>query len=157
MSSVSGDIDPALAAVFSMESWRARLAAFKSRAVPDDDPRVVECHAALAYWRVRKVIDAERASLRPEDADALADELAGSAEPDPTEDLREATEPVAHDESNSSSSLPLAETARGAGIGHPAAPRASDRAGGGDAGQSTPAAASRTLDASAEQEAVVTA
>ena len=56
MSSSSGDIDPDLASVFSMASWRARLAAFKSRAVPDDDPRVVECQAALSYWRVKRVI-----------------------------------------------------------------------------------------------------
>ncbi|MGA4690141.1 hypothetical protein ACPCXD_07710 [Rhodococcus sp. AB351] len=39
------------------KSWSARLAAFKSRQVPDDDPRVQECRAALAYHRGRRALD----------------------------------------------------------------------------------------------------
>jgi hypothetical protein len=55
--------------------WSARLAALKSRAVPDDDPRVAECVAALSYWRCRRVIDAERGSLVPDHLDALVSQL----------------------------------------------------------------------------------
>jgi len=51
------------------------LAALKSRQVPNDDPRVVECNAALAYWRCRRVIDTERALLDPRHVPALADML----------------------------------------------------------------------------------
>ncbi|WP_078325174.1 hypothetical protein [Mycobacteroides salmoniphilum] len=56
-------------------SWSARLAALKSRQVPDDDPRVVECNAALAYWRCRRIIDTERDLLDPRHIPALADML----------------------------------------------------------------------------------
>ncbi|MCB8912053.1 hypothetical protein KUG88_18150 [Rhodococcus rhodochrous] len=38
-------------------SWRARLGALKSRQVPDDDPRVKDARAALAYWRGRRALD----------------------------------------------------------------------------------------------------
>ncbi|ORL76407.1 hypothetical protein [Prescottella equi] len=41
-------------------SWSTRLAALKSRAVPDDDPRVVQCNRALSYWRVKRAVDHER-------------------------------------------------------------------------------------------------
>lgn len=37
--------------------WQTRLASFKSRGIPDSDPRVVECTNALAFWRIMKVID----------------------------------------------------------------------------------------------------
>ncbi len=49
-------IDPR---VSSPTSWQSRMAAFISRDVPEDDPRVVECRRALSYWRVRRVLDAE--------------------------------------------------------------------------------------------------
>jgi hypothetical protein len=75
MSRSSTAIDPELASAFPMRSWRARLMALRSRAVPDDDPRVVECHAALAFWRLDRAIDAESAALRPRDAMLLADRL----------------------------------------------------------------------------------
>ena len=56
-------------------SWNGRLAALKSRQVPDDDPRVAECLAALAFWRCKRVIDAQAPHLVPEHAGALADQL----------------------------------------------------------------------------------
>jgi hypothetical protein len=59
----------------SAASWSATLAALKSRGAPDTDPRVTECHGALAYWRCRRVIDAERGKLSPEHIPALADML----------------------------------------------------------------------------------
>lgn len=40
-------------------SWSSRLAAFKSRNVPDSDPRVVECNQALSYWRLKRQLDRE--------------------------------------------------------------------------------------------------
>jgi hypothetical protein len=65
-------IDPASR---SAPSWSARRAALKSRQVPDDDPRLIECDAALAYWRCRRVIDTERELLDPRHVPALADML----------------------------------------------------------------------------------
>ncbi|MFA4052530.1 hypothetical protein [Mycobacteroides chelonae] len=59
----------------SASSWSARLAALKSRQVPNDDRRVVECNAALAYWRCRRIIDTERELLDPRHVPALADML----------------------------------------------------------------------------------
>ncbi len=55
--------------------WQSRLAGFKGNGVPDCDPRVIECRAALSYWRVRRVIDSERELLAPEHIPALADML----------------------------------------------------------------------------------
>lgn len=42
--------------------WSARYAALKSRNVPDDDARTIECRAALSFHRVKRVLDAEVAS-----------------------------------------------------------------------------------------------
>lgn len=56
-------------------SWQSRLAALKSRGATDDDPRIVECHNALAFWRCKRVIDVEAGHLTPEHADVLADLL----------------------------------------------------------------------------------
>lgn len=53
------------------ESWRARLGALKSRQVPDDDPRVTECRAALAYHRGRRALDEQ--TLADLDDDRRAD------------------------------------------------------------------------------------
>lgn len=64
--------DPALR---SAASWNGTLAALKSRQVPDDDPRVIECLAALAFWRCKRVIDTECPHLVPEHADTLAEVL----------------------------------------------------------------------------------
>lgn len=55
-------------------SWSARLAALKSRAAPDDDPRVAECRRALAFWRVKRAVDAER-DLLGEDGVVATTEL----------------------------------------------------------------------------------
>ncbi|MGX6511281.1 hypothetical protein [Rhodococcus sp. SJ-2] len=50
----------------SPKSWASRLAAFKSRQVPDDDERVIECRAALAHFRAL-------GALGPEVVEALTD------------------------------------------------------------------------------------
>lgn len=39
--------------------WSARYASIKSRGAADDDPRSVECRAALSFHRVKRVLDAE--------------------------------------------------------------------------------------------------
>jgi hypothetical protein len=41
----------------------ARLAAFLARGRGNDDPEVIARREALAYWRCRRVIDAERGQL----------------------------------------------------------------------------------------------
>lgn len=40
-------------------SWSARLAALISHCVSQDDPRVQECRAALAYHRGRRALDTQ--------------------------------------------------------------------------------------------------
>ncbi|KSU60785.1 MULTISPECIES: hypothetical protein [unclassified Gordonia (in: high G+C Gram-positive bacteria)] len=59
----------------SASQWSAKLAALVGRGAADDDPRVIGCRAALAFHRVRRVIDAERGHLDPADADALQEAL----------------------------------------------------------------------------------
>ncbi len=59
----------------SPAQWTGRLAALRSRGATDDDPRVREADAALAYWRCRRTIDAERDRLNPAHVPALADML----------------------------------------------------------------------------------
>lgn len=56
-------------------SWKTRRAALLSHGAELDDPDVVECDQALAYWRCRRVIDAERHQLHPDHVPALADML----------------------------------------------------------------------------------
>ena len=56
MSEQSAPADPER---LSASSWSARNAALLGRNVPADDPRVVECQAALAYHRVRRAVAAE--------------------------------------------------------------------------------------------------
>lgn len=56
-------------------SWRARRAGLISHGATLDDPRVVECDQAMAYWRCRRVIDTERELLDPRHVPALADML----------------------------------------------------------------------------------
>jgi hypothetical protein len=60
--------DPASAPA---SSWAGRLAALKSRQVPDADPRVVEARQALAFHRLHRAISAERGQLSPAGADRL--------------------------------------------------------------------------------------
>ena len=59
----------------SAGSWNGTLAALKSRKVPEEDPRVIECREALAFWRCKRVIDAEAGHLVPEHAGVLAELL----------------------------------------------------------------------------------
>ncbi|WP_273490616.1 MULTISPECIES: hypothetical protein [Gordonia] len=62
----------------SASSWSARLAALVSRGAAADDPRVVECRAALAFHRVKRVVDRERDALAPADVTALQRALIGT-------------------------------------------------------------------------------
>lgn len=62
-------------AALTPSQWSARLAAFLARGRGNDDPDVISCREALAYWRCRRVIDAERGQLAPEHIPALADML----------------------------------------------------------------------------------
>lgn len=55
--------------------WQSRRAALLSHGAALDDPRVAECDAALAYWRVRRTLDRERESLAADHLPALADML----------------------------------------------------------------------------------
>ncbi len=65
-------------------SWVARLAWLKREGVSESDQRVVECRAALAYYRIHKVIDDE-SGLSPAGVDRLVLELRGAVgDPDGT-------------------------------------------------------------------------
>jgi hypothetical protein len=56
-------------------TWVGRLAMLKSRAVPDDDPRVIECRQALAYYRLQRALAAESGQLSRTAADRLGVQL----------------------------------------------------------------------------------
>lgn len=59
----------------SARSWASRLANFKARGIGERDPRVQRCREALSYWRTRRVIDAELATLTDDDRADLAQRL----------------------------------------------------------------------------------
>ena len=59
----------------SAGSWNGRLAALKSREVPETDPRVIECREALAFHRVRRAVDAEAGRLSRPGVDRLVSQL----------------------------------------------------------------------------------
>ncbi|OMC05676.1 hypothetical protein A5735_05020 [Mycolicibacter heraklionensis] len=59
--------------------WRSELGGLKSQGLGEDDPQVRDCRAALAYWRVRKVIDEVAGKLSPAGVDALTAQLLGVA------------------------------------------------------------------------------
>ncbi|CAN5303669.1 hypothetical protein BH11ACT6_BH11ACT6_53440 [soil metagenome] len=61
----------------SMGSWRSKLGSLRAAGAPDDDPKVLECQAALSYWRVRRVVDAEKANLSAAGVDLLTAQLLG--------------------------------------------------------------------------------
>jgi hypothetical protein len=46
-------------------AWVAQLAGRKSRGATEDDPHIIACREALAFWRLRKRIDAEAGQLSP--------------------------------------------------------------------------------------------
>ncbi|ULN40403.1 hypothetical protein MI149_22465 [Mycolicibacterium crocinum] len=52
-----------------------RLAVLKSRGAPDDDPRVIECRQALAYFRLRRAVAAESGQLSRAGVDRLGAQL----------------------------------------------------------------------------------
>lgn len=62
-------------AALTPSQWSARLAAYLSRGRTNDDPDVIACREALSYWKVRRVLDAQRGNLSPEHIPALADML----------------------------------------------------------------------------------
>lgn len=62
-------------AALTPSQWSARLAAFLSRDRGNEDPDVIACREALAFWRCRRVIDLERENLDPAHIPALADLL----------------------------------------------------------------------------------
>ena len=72
---VPAPVDLPASADLSASQWSAKLAALVGRGAADDDPRVIGCRAALAFHRVRRVINAERGLLDPADADALQEAL----------------------------------------------------------------------------------
>jgi hypothetical protein len=49
-------------ASMSASSWGSKLAGLRSHRVPDDDPRIAQCEAALSYWRLRSRLDREVAA-----------------------------------------------------------------------------------------------
>jgi len=59
-------------------TWVGRLAVLKSRGAPDDDPRVIECRQALAYYRVRRAVAAETGQLSRAGVNRLGVQLRGA-------------------------------------------------------------------------------
>lgn len=55
----------------SASSWAGTLAALKSRAVPDDDPRVIAAREGLSYHRVHRAVAAETGQLSRAGVDRL--------------------------------------------------------------------------------------
>ncbi|OBK97764.1 hypothetical protein A5645_05580 [Mycobacterium asiaticum] len=55
--------------------WSGRLAAYLARGRANDDPEVVACRQALAFWRARRAIDAEAGQIAPNHLDALTARL----------------------------------------------------------------------------------
>jgi hypothetical protein len=66
-------------AEMSSATAQARLGALKSRGVPDDDPRVVECRQSLAYHRVHRAVDREVGELSRPGVERLVSELRAAA------------------------------------------------------------------------------
>lgn len=56
-------------------SWAGRLAQLVSRGASEDDPRVIECRAGLAYHRIRQSIDADAGQLSRPGVDRLVSQL----------------------------------------------------------------------------------
>jgi hypothetical protein len=63
----------------SAASWSGRLAYLYSRGRGDDDPDVIECREALAYWRISRAVDAEAGHLGRPGVDRLVSQLRGAA------------------------------------------------------------------------------
>jgi hypothetical protein len=72
---MAGTQTPASPSLMPPSSWRARRAGLISHGARLDDPDVVECDQAMAFWRCRKVIDKERTTLHPDHVATLADML----------------------------------------------------------------------------------
>ncbi|MGV9713333.1 hypothetical protein ACWDTI_22015 [Gordonia sp. NPDC003424] len=71
MTAATADAQTPAPGDLTARQWAARHNALLGRGAADDDPRVAECRAALAYHRVRRVIVAERDALDPADAAIL--------------------------------------------------------------------------------------
>lgn len=59
--------------------WRSELGVHIRQGLSEEDSRVREARAGLAYWKVRSAIDAAKSSLSPAGADALCAQLLGLA------------------------------------------------------------------------------
>lgn len=59
----------------SPPQWQSRMAALLSHGRAQDDPDLVECREALAYWRCRRVIDAEVGQISAAGVDRLVASL----------------------------------------------------------------------------------
>ncbi|MCF6386538.1 hypothetical protein L2K20_06105 [Mycobacterium sp. MBM] len=59
----------------SPPQWQSRLAALLGHGRKPDDPDVIECREALAYWRCRRVIDAEVDQIGPAGVERLIEAL----------------------------------------------------------------------------------
>lgn len=57
--------------------WRSELGSLKARGVGDDDKRVRECRAALAFWRIKSAFDSVKSDLSGEAVDLLVSQLLG--------------------------------------------------------------------------------
>jgi hypothetical protein len=62
----------------SSVQWQTRLAALISRGGGSSDPRVIECRAGMAFWRVAKVISAQAEQLDQAGRDLLVSQLSTS-------------------------------------------------------------------------------
>jgi len=61
-------------AALSPAQWNGKLAAL-TRTRSANDPEVLECREALAFWRCKRAIDAEVGHLAPAGVDRLVREL----------------------------------------------------------------------------------
>lgn len=61
-------------AALSPVQWSGKLAAL-TRIRPADDPELVECREALAFWRCKRTFDAEAGHLGPAGVEHLVREL----------------------------------------------------------------------------------
>ncbi|MCH9728737.1 MAG: hypothetical protein K0U84_03470 [Actinomycetia bacterium] len=65
-------------AALTPSQWAAKLAAYLSRGRGNDDPGVIACREALAFWRIRRVVDRETGHLSAAGVDRLVAQLHGA-------------------------------------------------------------------------------
>lgn len=72
MTAITPTVDPEARA---RASWAGRLAQLVSRGVSEEDPRVIECRAGLAYHRIRQSIESDANQLSAAGADRLVSQI----------------------------------------------------------------------------------